>query len=223
MYFKNRAEAGKKLAEKLEKYRSQHIVVVALGTGSSVVAAQVAMHLHANMFLYAIKNINLPGETDPLAGMGSGDVFTFSHAFSTGQIEEFASEYHSYIEQQRMERSHELHMLLGNEGEINKNMLRHRIVILVADGLASGFSLDVAGEYFKTIAIKKLVIAVPVASVSAVDRMHLLADEIACLSVTQNFMGADHYYDENYVPDVPNIAKIMRNISLNWDRTPPKS
>jgi putative phosphoribosyl transferase len=218
MYFKNRAEAGRLLANKLLKYKSQHIVVIALGLGSSVVAAQVAMRLHANLVLYAIKDITLPGELDPLAGMGSGDVFTYNDFYTPAQIDEFASEYHSYIDQKRLESSHELHMLLGEQGEIDKSLLRRRTIILIADGLANGFALNVVADFLKTVATKKLIIATPIASVTAVDRMHLVGDELYCLGVTDNYMGVNHYYDENYVPDVPGVMKMMRNISLNWDR-----
>jgi putative phosphoribosyl transferase len=221
MYFKNRAEAGRLLAAKLEKYKSQHIAVIALGLGASVVAAQVAMKLHANLLLYLIRDVNLPGEIEALAGMGSsGDTYTYNQYYSPGELEDLTGEYRSYIEQMRMQGSHELHVLLGDGGEIDRTLIRHRIVIVISDGLASGFSVDVVGDYLKTIAIKRLVIAVPVASITAVDRMHLVADEICCLSVPENYMGVDHYYDENYTPDVPGILKMMRNIAINWDRTP---
>lgn len=219
MYFRNRAEAGRALALKLEdKYKSQHIVVLALGLGSSIVAAQVAMKLHANLLLYVIQDINLPGENESIAGLGSGDVFTYNPAYSAGELDEYTSEYRSYIEQERVHQSHELHMLLGEGGQIDKNLLRHRIVLLVSDGLADGFSIDVAATFLKTVAIKKLVIATPIASVAAVDRMHLVGDDICCLSVPNNFMGTNHYYDENTIPKPDDIFKIMRNISVNWER-----
>lgn len=219
MYFRNRAEAGRKLAAKLEKYRTQNVVIIALGAGSSIVAAQIAMKLHANMVLYLIKDVILPGENEVLAGVGT-DTFTYNNYFSAGQLEEFTTEYHQYIEQQRFEKFHELNLLLGEDGEINKDLIRHRTVILVADGLATGFSLNVAADFLKSIAIKKLVIATPVASVSAVDRMHLIADEMVCLSVMENYMGANHYYDDNTVPPIEGAIKIMHNISLNWEHKP---
>jgi putative phosphoribosyl transferase len=167
MYFRNRAEAGRELAKKLDQYKSQHIVVLALGMGSSVVAAQVAMKLHANMLLYVIKDINLPGENQAVAGLGSGDIFSYNSVYSPGELDEYTAEYHTYIEQERMHQSHELHMLLGENGEIDKNLLRHRVVILVVDGLANGFALDVAAGFLKTVAIKRLVIATPVCIWSA--------------------------------------------------------
>lgn len=220
MYFRNRAEAGRQLAAQLEKYKSQHIVVLALGLGSSIVAAQVAMRLHANMLLYVIKDVNLPGESEAFAGIGSGDVFTYNPRYTPGELDEYNSEYRSYLEQERLEQSHELHMLLGEGGEIDKTLLRHRTVLLVSDGLADGFAINVAADFLKTVAIKKLVIATPIASVPAVDRMHLVGDDICCLNVADNFMGTNHYYDDNTIPDAEDTFKIMRNISMNWE---PKS
>jgi putative phosphoribosyl transferase len=223
VYYKSRAEAGRQLAEKLEKYKAQNIVVVALDEGSSIVAAQIAMKLHANMLLYLIRNIYLPGETQALGGMGATGTYSNNDYYSAGQLEEMNTEYHNYVDQQRMEANHQLHMLLGRDGEINKDLLRHRVVIVVADGLGTGFSLKVCADYLKTVAIKKMIAVTPVASVQAVDRMHLIADELACLSVADNFMGVDHYYDDNVIPDIDGILKIMRNITLSWERVPAKS
>lgn len=222
MYFKNRAEAGRQIAAELEKYKSQNIVVVALDEGSSIVAAQVAMKLHANLVLYLIKNIYLPGENEAIGGISSTGTYALNDYFSAGQLEDMTTEYHNYIDQRRMEANHELHMLVGRDGEIDKRLLRHRVVIVVADGLATGFSLQICMDFLKTVATKKVIAATPIASVQAVDRMHLLADELCCLSVTPNFMGADHYYDDNFIPNTDGVLKIMRNITLSWERVPSK-
>lgn len=221
MYFKNRAEAGRRIASQLEKYKAQNIVVLALDEGSSIVAAQIAMKLHANMVLYLVKNIYLPGETQAIAGLSSTGTYTYNDYFSVGEIEDLATEYHNYIDQKRMEANHDLHVLLGRDGEIDKNLLRHRVVIVVSDGLSTGFSLQLCADFLKTVAIKKMVAVTPVASIPAVDRMHLMADELCCLSVKPNYMGTNHYYDNNTIPSVDGVLKIMRNITLNWERAEP--
>jgi predicted phosphoribosyltransferase len=150
--------------------------------------------------------------------MGSGDTFTYNDHYTMSEIEDYVSEYRSYIDQKRMENAHELHMILGDDGEVDRDLLRHRTVILVADGLVDGFTLRIAAEFLKTVAIKRLVVACPIASVIAVDKMHLYSDEICCLGVTENYLGADHYYDDNTIPDIEGVLKIMRNISMNWYR-----
>lgn len=217
MYFVDRADAGKQLALKLEAYKTKNIIVVALDPTSAVVAAQVAMKLHSSLLLYVVRDISLPGEKRAVAGMGSGDVFTFNKDLSEGQRDEITMEYRSYIEQRRREVSHELHMLLGESGEINKDMLRHRTVILVSDGLGDGFKLGVVSEYLKTVAIERLVIAAPFASVPAVDTMHLVADEICCLSVIENYFDTDHYYEHNEQPDIAGVQLLMKHMPMTWD------
>jgi putative phosphoribosyl transferase len=220
MYFKNRAEAGRLIASKLEKYKAQNIVVIALDEGSAIVAAQIAMKLHANLLMYLVKNIYLPGENQAIAGLSSTGTFSTNDFFSAGELEDLTMEYHNYIDQKKMEVNHELHVLLGRDGEIDKKLLRHRVVIVVSDGLASGFSMQLCADFLKTVAIKKIVAATPLASVPAVDKLHLLADEICCLSVVPNYMGTNHYYDDNTVPQTEQILKIMRNITLNWELVP---
>ncbi|GAC1390645.1 MAG: hypothetical protein NVSMB46_00830 [Candidatus Saccharimonadales bacterium] len=216
MYFINRAQAGRLLAKELEAYSTKDAIVIALNEGSVILGAQIAMRLHTNMVVYLSKNIFLPGENDAIAGMSSTGTFTYNSLYSSAQIDDMSSEFHQFIDQKRLEKRHELNILMGDEGEIKKEMLRHRTVILVADGLASGMSLDLVADYLKTIAIKKLVIAAAIVSVSAVDRMHLLGDEIHTLTVTPNFMGTDHYYEDNTIPSIESAFKIIRNISLNW-------
>lgn len=218
MYFKSRAQAGRQLALQLDQYKNKNVAVIALSEGASVVAAQIAMHVHSNLFIYLIKDIKLPGEIEAIAGISSTDTFVYNSAFTPGQLEDMNSEFRGHIEQERLNKRHELNVLLGRDGELDKNMLRHRNVILVSDGLSSGGSLDVAAAFLKTIAIKRLIIATPFASVPAVDRMHLLADEIICPSILDNYMFTDHYYDDNTKPDIDGVLKIMRNISINWER-----
>lgn len=216
MYFKNRAQAGRILATKLEAYKNQNVAVIALSKGAVIVGAQIAMYLHANMALLLTEGVYLPGETEALAGLSSEGTYTYNNMFTAGEIEEMASEYNQYIAQERIDKMHRLNLLLGHEGEINRDILRRHVVIVVSDGLPNGFSLDVVADFLKRVAIKKIIIASPIASIAAVDRMHLLGDEIYCLAVTGNYIETDHYYDDSTVPDVQGALKIMRNIALNW-------
>lgn len=219
MYFKDRIEAGRKLALKLTEYKAKDPVVLALSESSVLVAAQVAMHLHADLYLYAIRNISLPGEHEPVAAMSSTGVFRFNDTLSSGEIDEIKSEFRNHIEQERMQRHHELNMLLGKDGEIHKDMLRHRDIIIVADGLANGFALTMVYDYLKTIAIGKIIIAVPVGSIPALDKMHVMADELHVLGVTDNFISVDHYYEDNHVLELEEIMKVLRNLTLTWTRS----
>lgn len=220
MYFKNRAQAGRMLAQKLLKYQNENVAVVCLSEGAIIVGAQVAMQLHGSLSVLLTENIFLPGEPDAIAAITSSGTFTKNNMFSPGQLEEMMDDYRGYIEEQRVQKFHKMNMLVSHEGEIKKEYLRRHVVILVSDGLSSGFSLDVAYDFLKTVAIKKLVIATPVASVKAVDRMHLIGDEIHCLDVKPNFVHTNHYYDDNTIPPPASMAHLMKRIALNWQIQP---
>ncbi len=221
MYFNNRAQAGRELAKKMDDYHNKQVVVLALSPGAVIIGAQIAMKLHANLMLLLTESIYLPGENDPIAAMTSAGTFTYNNMFSPGQLEEYITEYHHFIEERRIEKLHKLNKLVGKDGEINKNYLRHHTVIVVSDGLSSGFSLDIAAMFLKTVAIDKLIVATPLASIPAVDRMHLFADEIICLSVVVNYLGTDHYYDDNTIPSTEHLFELIRNITVNWEREKP--
>lgn len=216
MYFKDRAQAGRKLAAKLSKYKNQQCAIIALNSGGIIVGAQIAMRLHANLLMLISENIMLPGEPVPLAAMTT-DTFTYNPDLSAGEIDAYSGEYHGFIEGQRIEKFHKLNNQLSDGGSIDPKYLREHIVILVSDAMQKGISLQIAVDFLKPIKVSKLIVATPLASVSAIDKMHLVGDEIYCLGVVDNLMEADHYYEDNTVPNYENSVKIIRNISLNWD------
>lgn len=102
------------------------------------------------------------------------------------------------------------------QGIVNEEILRGQVVILVSDGLASGGSLEAASDFVKPIRVKRLIIAAPVASVSAVDRMHILGDELHVLGVTDNFLDTNHYYENNDIPDREEILRQLNDMVLGW-------
>ncbi len=221
MYFHNRADAGRMLAVKLLPYQTKNCAVIALSQGAVLVGAQVAIKLHGNLMMLMSENVKIPGETTPLGAMSESNVLTYNRSFSTGEIEEFTMEYFNLIEQQRLQNIHLLHRLMDAGGQVNRTLLKHHVVVVVSDGMSSGLSLDVAADYLKPIKIQKLIAVCPVASPQALDRMRLFADEVHCLSVPQNYVKTNHYYDDNTIPSKDGLLKIIRNISLSWDRPEP--
>lgn len=204
------------LADKLITYKKTNSVVIALSPGAVIIGAQIAMRLHATLMMLLTENITLPGETDAFAAVSSENTFTYNNKFSTGELEEMNEEFLNIIEGQRLERLHHLHSLLGHGGEIHRELLRHRNVILVSDGLNNGFSLDIAKDYLKPTNLNKLIVATPLASPSAVDKMHLVGDEILCLSVIQNYLDTNHYYDDNTIPPTEDLLKVIMAMPVHW-------
>lgn len=218
MYFSNRVQAGRELAKQLKKYKDDHASVIALSDGGAIVGAQIASALHCPLMMLMTQPILAPGEPEAVASINQEGTYTYNGAYSTGEIEEFNMEYQQLFEQEKRDELSHMHRLLGKYSIIRKDLLRHHSVILVSDGLNSGFSLDAAVMYLKSTKINKLIIATPLASVPVVDRMHILGDELYCLSVVGNYIRTDHYYDDNSIPDHETIVKTIQELVLNWQK-----
>ncbi len=216
MYFHSRTEAGQKLAAELQQFRYENVAVVALSDGAAVVAEQIAMTLHSVLTMLLSENVQMPGERQSIGTVAQDGSFVYNSSLSEGEVDEYYSEFHGYIEDQKREKLSHLNHLLGQGGLIDPLMLREHVIILVSDGFKHGTSLDAAAEFFKHVKIQKLVVATPIASVQAVDRMHIIADELHCLSVTENYIDTNHYYDVNDVPTHDEIVLRINNIVNNW-------
>ncbi len=217
MYFESRGQAGQLLSVGLvEKYRYENCAVVALSDGAVLVAEQIASALHCIMMMLLTEDIPVPGESVSFGAVSQDGDFTYNSAFSTGEIEEYTSEFHGYLDEQKREAFQKMNRLLGDGGLIDVNLLRDRVVILVSDGLDDSSTIDVVIDYMKPIRIQRLIIATPTASIQVVDRLHVAADELCILDVKPNFMGIDHYYDNNTIPSHDETIAKINQIVLNW-------
>jgi putative phosphoribosyl transferase len=217
MYFKSRVEAGQLLAKQIvERYKGQECSVVALNDGGVIVGAQIALQMHCPLMMLLTEAINLPRENAAFGGISQDGSFTYNRKFSQGEIDEFAAEYYQFIEQEKMNKLAEMHRQLGKEKMIRKDLLKERNIILVSDGMQDGFALDIAVEYLKPIHTKKVIMATPLASVPAVDRIHVIADDIFCLSVIEDYISTDHYYDTNDIPPHDKVVKTIEEIVGHW-------
>lgn len=216
-YFANRTQAGDLIADQLEKaYRYENCAVLALSDGAVLVGAEIAKRLHCVINMLLSSAIQLPRELEVLASIDNFGGVTFNPTYSPGELEEIKAEYFSYIEQQKLQKLFEMNKLLGQGGVLNVDQLRGQNVIVVSDGLSNGFSMRAAADFLKPIKMQRLIMVTPFASVSAVDQMHMLADEIVCLNVIEDIISIDHYYDDNTMPSHEDTVRVLEDIVLRW-------
>lgn len=189
---------------------------MALSDGAVLVAEQIAASLHCVLMMLLTEDIQVPGESTSFGSVNQDGGFMYNGMFSTGEIEEYASEFHGYLDEQKREAFQKINRLLGDGGIIDNELLRDHVVILVSDGLDNGASVDVAIDFMKPIRVSRVVVATPTASVQAVDRLHIAADEIHILDVKENFMGIDHYFNDNTIPSHEQTIAKINQIVLNW-------
>ncbi|HET8991577.1 MAG TPA: hypothetical protein VFN31_00900 [Candidatus Saccharimonadales bacterium] len=219
MYFASRQQAGRLLADKIaQKHSGQDCAVVALDDGGVVVGAQIATTLHCVLTLINSASIHLPMEPEAVAGITSEGVMAYNPAYSKGDLDEMLSENRGFIEQEKLRHMHELNHLMGSSGTIDKKLLQEQNIIVVSEGLKTSFQVDLAYEFLKPVKVSSLIFAVPLASVSAVDRMHVLGDEIYCLDVIADYRDNDHYYEQKDVPVHSKIVSLIEHVVDNWQQ-----
>lgn len=217
MYYKSRGAAGRLLAEQIfKKYQSEDCAVVALSDGASVVGVHVAQKLQAVLMLLMTAPIEIPQEPIPIGAIAPDGSFRLNKAYSDADLEMFGTEYRNHIELEKMYRVNEMHKVSGEGDLIRRELLQDKNVILVSDGLHDGLSVDLAFEFLKPIRTKKIIVATPVANVPAVDRIHIQADDVFCLSVVADYFTTDHYYDTKDVPDHNKVIQTIEGLVRSW-------
>ena len=218
MYFESRSHAGAELASKLlDIYRYENCAVVALSDGAVLVGEQIAWRLHCVLMLLLSEGVEVPGEGVDFGAVSQNGRLTVNSQFSEGQAQHYINEFYGYLEEEKRRAYQRINRLLGDSGVVDRDMLRDRTVILVSDGFSDDLSsLDVALDFLKSIRMEKLVVAAPVASVAATDRLHIAADEMYILDTKDNFMGVDHYYEDNNLPSREDTITKINQIILNW-------
>ncbi len=217
MYFESRVDAGVKLAEQLMQFRYENAVVVALSRGAVRVGYQIAANLHCTLTELLSETVEIDGESLEFATVFPGGIVAKNAELSQSEQEFYYAEHFGTIENDVREANMRLNRrLLGDGGDLNPDQLRDHTVILVSDGMKSGTMLEAAMEFLKPIRTTRIVVATPVASVEAVDKMHILADELHVLNVASNFIDTDHYYDANDEPTEEEARALIGHTILGW-------
>jgi len=192
--FINRTEAGRLLAQKLEKYANRDdVIVLGLPRGGVPVAYEVAKHLYAPLDVFIVRKLGVPGFEELAAGaIASGGVRVLNEdvvraiPYATEAIEAVTTR--ETIELQRREQ-------IYREGRPAPE-LRDKIAILVDDGLATGATMRAAVKALRERGAAKIIVAVPVGPPDTCDEIAQKADEAICLSTPPLFQAVGQYYED---------------------------
>ncbi len=208
--FKDRRDAGQQLARKLEPYRVEDPVVLAVPRGGVEVGYQVAKYLDADFSLLIARKLPYPDQ--PEAGFGA--VAENGGAVIVEGARRWVSEetIKETIQEQRQEIVRRAAVL--REGEPLPD-LEGRTVILVDDGIAMGSTMRAATKCCRHEKAGKVVVAVPVASREVAEQLggerDAPVDEIVVLEQPRFFRAVAQVYERWYdVPDSEVVAIMKR-------------
>jgi len=190
--FRDRVDAGQKLAKKLVHYANRNdVLVLGVPRGGVPVAFEVAQALNAPLDILLVRKLGVPDQRELAMGaIASGGARILNRHLITelGITEEQVAETIA-AQEAELERREELY-----RGVRPGIPVHGKIVILVDDGIATGSSMLVAITALRTLQPKKIVVAVPVAPPHAVASIGGLADKYVCVAKPDWFFAIGEFY-----------------------------
>jgi putative phosphoribosyl transferase len=204
--FADRAAAGRALAAELVKRDLQDVIVLALPRGGVPVAREIAKALGAPLDVVIVRKLGVPWQPELAMGAIAGGGFQILDEDLVRELRVLHEDIEATIASQRQEL--ERREKLYRHGRPGLE-IRARTVILVDDGLATGSTMLVAVRYVKSLDPARVVVAVPVGSVEACERIRAEAVECVCLATPEPFVAVGEWYaafpqvsDAEVLPDV---------------------
>lgn len=216
--FKDRRDAGRKLASALGRDRGPNLVVLALPRGGVPVAYEVACALGAPLDIFVVRKLGVPGNEELAMGaLASGGLIVLNddivseQRISAGTIADVARE-----------ETHELtrreHAYRGERQPVN---VADKTVIIVDDGLATGATMRAAIRALRKGLAEQIVVAVPIADPQACTAIATEADETVCAATPEPFRSVGLWYkDFSETTDEQVRELLQRAWHTESERTP---
>jgi predicted phosphoribosyltransferase len=191
--FRDRRDAGRRLAGRLEPYRGEHPDIVALPRGGVPVAAEVARALGAPLDVAVVRKIGAPQNSEYAIGaVAEGGVHVLGRR--EGRSADLtAAELGELIARAEHELEEQLHRYRRGHAPVD---LRGHTVIAIDDGLATGRSALAAVRSLRGRGARRVILAAPVASGQAALLLGEAADEIVCLEVPRDLLAVGAWYED---------------------------
>jgi len=190
--FRDRAEAGQILAERLGHYADRDdVIVLALPRGGVPVAYELAQALHAPLDVLVVRKLGVPGHEELAMGaIASGGIRIVDREVARAfDLTEQDMAVVAVAELQELERRE--HQYRGDRALPD---LRGKTVILVDDGLATGSTMRSAALALRAQNPARIVIAVPVAARESCIALRDVADDVVCATTPEPFYAVGLWY-----------------------------
>ena len=192
--FRDRMDAGRKLAQKLIAYAGRtDVIVLALPRGGVPVAYEVARALHAPLDIFIVRKLGLPGHEELAIGaIASGSARVLNKdIIQYLNISEEAIDAIAQRELQELERRERAYR--GNRPPLN---VENHTIILIDDGLATGASMRAAVAGLRAQNPAHIVVAVPTAAPETCEALEPEVDQMICATTPEPFYGVSRWYED---------------------------
>lgn len=185
--FEDRLDAGRRLAQKLVRYRGQDVVVLAIPRGGVPVGFAVAKELGAKLDVIIPRKIPIPDNPEAGFGAVTADGTVVLNEPLVAQLGLTRDTIERLVDEVRAEIVRRQQAYRGGRPPAD---LAGKTVILVDDGLASGYTMMAAIQSVRKQRPKAIIVAVPVSPADAAERIRPLVDDLVVLVVRRTWVFA---------------------------------
>jgi erythromycin esterase-like protein/adenine/guanine phosphoribosyltransferase-like PRPP-binding protein len=217
--FRDRRDAGQRLARALASYANRDdVVVLALPRGGVPVGFEVARALRAPFDVFLVRKLGAPGHPEfAIGAIAAGGMQVLSEdvisalSISPAMVEQIATR--ERLELARRDKAY--------HGDRPKPPLRDKTVIVIDDGLATGSTMEAAVSALRRHHAAKIIVAAPVGAADSCHRLRAMADEVVCLETPEQFEAVGLWYQAFDQTTDAEVIELLRRASSRGISTTP--
>ena len=207
MPFRDRADAGRRLAVRLRHLRGEDVVVLGLPRGGVPVAAEVARVLAAPLDVFVVRKLGMPSQPELAMGaVGEAGALVVNHGVvrraHVGEAE--------FVEVERRERAEVERRALQFRGDRPRMALEGRTALVVDDGIATGSTARAACRVARAQGAARVVLAAPVCAPDTARALCDEVDELVCLETPRWFSAVGQYYTDFRPTSDDEVAALLQ-------------
>jgi putative phosphoribosyl transferase len=191
MMFLDRKDASEKLSHSLEKFKNEDVIVLAVPRGGLPIAYESIKRFGLKWDLIIPRKIGAPHNKEVAIGAVSvdGSYFINDHYVEMLDISQ------DYIQKEVTEQINEIKRRMKEyRGKDTFPEVKDKTVIIIDDGIATGFTIMAVIKAVKKQGAKKIVLAIPVGPRETIEEFKGIVDEVICLYLPDDFYAVGSYY-----------------------------
>lgn len=205
--FRDRAEAGRQLARAVQPYVTDpRAVVLALPRGGVPVAYEVAMVLGLPLDVLCVRKLGVPFQPELAMGAIASGGAVVRNDDVLALVPDAERAFATVLEREREELARRECAYRGDAPPLD---VRGRMAIVVDDGLATGATMEAAARAVQMLDAKPVLVAVPVASPEAVERIERVAERVVTLRTPLWFGSVGQWYDRFEQTDDAEVTRLL--------------
>ena len=213
MRFRDRAEAGRRLALRLRRLRFEPVVVLGIARSGVPVAFEVAQALGAPLDVIAVRRLHEARDSETTVGAVAEDGTTSIDPDTLMRLRLKPRDLEALLAREKRELARRLAAYRHGRPAIS---LPGMTVIIVDDGIASGETARAAIGVARRRGATRIGVAAPLASHEGIEGLRAIADDVVSVEAPPFFVARSEWYAEAAVPTEEAVIELLDRAASRW-------